>query len=288
MACDIFDTLGFEDFVIKVNNRKLVEAFVSSLGIKNVLDVFRSIDKMDKIGEAGVEKELTKKLKDKTKIRKILDFIKIKGKPLEVLEKAKAFVKDKSIDEMEKFVGSIKSFGYDKYVVVDLSIVRGLEYYTGIVFEVSISDSKLSFASGGRYDNLVEKFGGKPMPALGISFGFDRIVSKMEEDDIFRLDSQVKLFVITVGDSVRSDAIKVCQRFRREGISTDFDVSGKNLSKQMKYVNSRKIPWVIFVGEKELKENKFKLRDMICGKEKTANLEELIREFKRPQKEQYV
>ena len=99
------------------------------------------------------------------------------------------------------------------------------------------------------------------------------------ENKMLEVQTPVKVFVVSVNDAVRIDALKICQRFRREGIAADFDVSGKNLSGQLKYASSASIPWVIFVGEKELKEKKFKLRDMVCGEEKIASLEELVKQF---------
>lgn len=286
-TCDVFDSLGFEDFVIRLNNRKLIEAFVQSLKIENVVDVFRSVDKLDKIGEDGVKKELVGKLKDEKKIQKILNFIKTKG-DVKVLDKIEKLVGTDlgktAIQELRVVIECIKAFGYDKNVQIDLSLIRGLEYYTGSVFEVAVSGGKLSLAGGGRYDNMIEAFGGRKTPAVGIGLGFERIVDTMIQNSMVRVEPPIKLFVVAVNDAVRIDALKICQRFRREGIPSDFDVSGKNLSGQLKYASSASIPWVIFVGEKELKEKKFKLRDMVCGEEKTASLEELVKEFRKAEK----
>ncbi len=281
-TCDIFDALGFEDFIIRLNNRKLIEAFVDFVGIKDVVGVFRSIDKLDKIGEEGVRKELKEKLNDDRKIGKILEFIKIKGGS-EILDKAGKLVDNQlgknAITELRDIIGFVKAFGYEKSVKIDFSLVRGLEYYTGAVFEVGVG-GKLSLAGGGRYDNMIKQFGGKDIPAVGIGLGFERIVDAMEDNKMFKLEAPVKLFVVSVSDNVRPDALKICQRFRREGISADFDLTGKNLSAQLKYANSCSIPFVLFVGEKELKDKKFKLRDMVCGEEKVSGLEEIIKTLK--------
>lgn len=283
-GCDIFDALGFEDFAVKLNNRKLIQAFVESVGIKDPLDVFRSIDKLDKIGEAGVKKELKEKLKDENKVEKILEFINIKGDG-KILEKADKLVDSKlakeALRELREIIEAVKAFGYEKNVKIDFSLVRGLEYYTGPVFEVGVSGSKLSLAGGGRYDNMIKHFGGKDIPAVGIGLGFERIVDAMSDNKMFKLEPPVKLFVVSVSDNVRPEALKICQMFRREGISADFDVAGRNLSAQLKYANSCLMPFVLFVGEKELKEKKFKLKDMVCGEEKIGNLEEIIKELKK-------
>lgn len=282
VVCDIFNALGFEDFVIRLNNRKLIESYIKKIGIKKVSEVFRSIDKMDKIGEVGVIKELEKKGLKKEKIREIIKFIKINGR--DVLGKIKKLIwNDKlgkeGFEELETILETMKVFGYDKSVWFDMSLVRGLDYYTGPVFEVAVSGGKWSLAGGGRYDKMVESFGSRKVPGTGISIGFDRVMSIMEEQDIFRLDNLTKVFVVYVNDKVMKDALEVAQRLRREGISTDIDLSRKNLSGQLNYANSRKIPWVVFVGERELKEKKVKLRDMSCGEEKLVKLKDLVKQF---------
>lgn len=283
-TCDVFDSLGFEDFVIRLNNKKLIEAFIQNVGIKDAVDVFRSIDKLDKIGEIGVKKELMEKKIDENKTQKILDFVKTKGgvKVLEKIEKSITSELGKTaIKELKDVIECVKDFGYDKNVQIDLSLIRGLEYYTGSVIEVAVSGGKLSLAGGGRYDKMIEQFGGKATAAVGLAFGFERVLDVMIQNNMIKIEPTVKLFIVSINDNVRKDALKICQMFRREGIATDFDVAGKDLRKQLSYASSAAIPFVLFVGEKELKEKKFKLKDMVCGEEKTASLEELIKFLKK-------
>ncbi len=283
-TCDVFDNLGFEDFVIRLNNKKLIEAFIQSVGIKDAVDVFRSIDKLDKIGPEGVRKELKEKLNDEKKIEKVLEFIKTKG-DVGVLDKIEKIVDTElgktAIKELREIIDFVKAFGYDKNVQIDLSLIRGLEYYTGTVIEVAVGGGKLALAGGGRYDKMIEQFGGRATPAIGLAFGFERIVDTMIENNMIKVEPTVKLFVVSINDIVRKDALKICQRFRREGIPSDFDVAGKDLRKQLSYASSASIPFVLFVGEKELKEKKFKLKDMACGEEKTASLEQLVKFLKK-------
>jgi len=230
-----------------------------------------------------VSKELKAKGLDEKKIGKILDFIKIQGDK-KVLDKVYNLVNNQkakeAIKELAEIVDVVKEFGYDKSVRVDLGLVRGLEYYTGPVFEVAVSGGKLALAGGGRYDNLIEAFGGRKTPAMGISFGFERIMDALVENKMIKIEAPVKLFVVAVNDNVRKDVLKIAQRFRKENIATDFDLGGKNLSKQLAFANSASIPFVLFVGERELKEKKFKLRDMVCGEEKTEGLENIIKKLK--------
>ncbi|HLD41805.1 MAG TPA: HisS family protein, partial [archaeon] len=142
LTCQIFDSLGFKDFVVSLNSRKLLEAFLKFVGITDLAEVFRSIDKLDKIGEDGVRKELVEKIKGKDKVEKVMDFIKAKGSASfeKALREIKSVEGREAADELKKISDLIKSFGYEKNLQLDMSLVRGLEYYTGIVFEVRIPD----------------------------------------------------------------------------------------------------------------------------------------------------
>lgn len=281
LTCEIFSSLGFKDFVVSLNSRKLLEAFLKSVGIADLPEIFRSIDKLDKIGEDGVRKELAEKISEKNKIEKIIGFIKIRG--FEAFEKAVKGIKGseakRAAEELKNISRLIENFGY-KNIQLDMSLVRGLEYYTGIVFEVRVPGTPVSLGGGGRYDNMIESFGGRNTPAIGVGIGFERIVEIMSQKGMFKLEPPVKLFVVSVSDGVRPEALKICQQLRAEGISSIFDISGKDLKKQLGYANSSGIPFVLFVGEKELKEEKFKLKSMKNGNERTGSLEDLIKVLK--------
>ena len=283
IACEIFNSLGFKDFTVSVNSRKLLEAFLNSIGISDISSVFTSIDKLDKIGSDNVKKELLEKIKEKSKVEKVMDFISKKGSA-DILEKIGQGIKnqkfDESLEELRRISELIKSFGYEKNLQLDMSLVRGLEYYTGIVFEVRVPGIPVSLAGGGRYDNMIEQFGGRSTPAVGVGIGFERIVEVMSKSKMFKGESPVKVFVISVSDSVREEAIRICQRFRKEGIPSIFDVSGKDMKKQLSYAGNSGIPFAVFVGEKELKEKKFKLKDMKTSSVKVGSIEEIVRQLK--------
>jgi histidyl-tRNA synthetase len=281
ITCEIFRKLGFRDFVVRISNRKLVEGMVRSLGIKNVNDVFRSIDKLDKIGSSGVREELRKRGVKKSLIPRIMEFIGISGRPQDVLEKAERIVEKEPLgtEGLKNLRDVVRSLGRaEKNIVADLSIVRGLEYYTGCVFEVGVSGEKLSLGGGGRYDNLVRLYGGQETPCVGIGIGFERIFELMERRGMFSLPpAKSQVFVINAGEKFLEKARNIANQLRKTGIKCETDLMGRNLRKQMDYANSRKIPWVLFVGEKEIQKGRFTLRDMKTGKETSLPLREIAK-----------
>lgn len=277
VTCDAFKELGFKNFTIKLNNRKIIEDFILSLGIKDIFEVFRSIDKLDKIGEKGVKEELKSKKFKEEKIDEILKFVKLKGSFDDISKKIENKLDKlgkKGLEELKEILEIVKEFGYTKNVEIDMSLIRGLDYYTGPVFEVSLEDS-LSYAGGGRYDNMIELFGGQPTPATGISLGFERIMEVMKEKKMIEADPKIKYFVAPVNDEVRKDALKICQELRKKGINCDTDLMGRKLSKQLEYASSLNIPYVLIVGKEELKKESVKLKDMKNGKEETVKIKEV-------------
>jgi histidyl-tRNA synthetase len=266
VACDVFKSLGFKNFTIRINNRKLVESFIVSLGVKDFVDVFRSIDKMDKIGEKGVTSELKKKKVSDKNIKAILKFV--EGGKIPNLE---------GKEELDAVMNEVKLLGFSKNVKVDLSLIRGLEYYTGCVFEVSLG-GKVSVAGGGRFDNMVEKFGGQKTPAVGISLGFERIVNEMERKKMFKVRKK-RVMVIGVNDDVRKDVLSIADSLRSSGLLTEIDVMDRNFRKQLDYASKRGMESVVIVGPKELKEKKVVVKNMITGKEKKVSITNLVKSF---------
>jgi len=263
VAVDCLRKLGFKDFKVRLNDRRVIERKIVNLGIKNPLEVFRCLDKLEKMGEECVIKELREKGIDTGKIEKVMKLV--RSKPEEM-------------DELESLVKELKKFGISKEIVVDFSLVRGFDYYTGAVFEISTGG--LSIAGGGRYDGLVETYGGKPTPAVGISLGVSRIIDEMEKKKLFKIeDYPARVFVCAVNDDVRTDVVKITQELRNKGISADFDTAGRNLRKQLDYINAKKIPYAIVVGPEEIKTKKLVLRDMKSGKEKKLGLEKIVKEL---------
>jgi len=263
VAVDCLRKLGFKDFKVRLNDRRVIERKMVNLGIKNPLEVFRCLDKLEKMGEECVIKELRERGIDTGRVEKIMKLV--RSKPEEM-------------DELESLVKELKKFGISKEIVVDFSLVRGFDYYTGAVFEISTGG--LSIAGGGRYDGLVETYGGKPTPAVGISLGVSRIIDEMEKKKLFKIeDYPARVFVCAVKEEVNAEVVKIVQELRSNGVSADFDTAGRNLRKQLDYVNAKNIPFAIIVGPEELKTKKLVLRDMKSGKEKKLGLEKIVKEL---------
>ena len=268
-ACDALEQLGLVDFRIRLSSRKLVESFLRNIGIKDISAVFRSIDKLEKIGENNVAKELKDKGLQQANVEEILDFIKLKN-----VKDIEAAAKDKeAVNEITDIVNILGEYGYSKYALIDMSLVRGLDYYTACVFEISCSG--MSIGGGGRYDKLIELFGGKPTPAAGISFGVERVLEIMEAKKLLDEKKTVtKIFIACIGIDMKN-AIDLARKLRKAGIECEFDIAGRNIRKQLDYVNAKGIPYVIFLGPKELEKKTIKLRNMKTGKEEEVNMKDV-------------
>lgn len=279
VACEFLENLGFKDFYIRVNSRKLLQTiFEKFIPKEKIIDAFRAIDKMDKIGSDGVKKELWEK---GIKSKDILKIIEISGDNEKVVKSIeKTFGDNEGLMELKGLLGYAKNFGIQSRVKVDLSLVRGLEYYTGVVFEVYLG-VKLGCGGGGRYDKLIETVGGVKAPATGISMGLDRIFEVMRNEKMFdEKKANVKVFVASVNDKVRKDVIEVAQMLRKEDIACQTDLMDRNLTKQLEYADNLGIPYCIIVGPEELKKKKFKLKDMRKKTEKEKKVEEIIKLLK--------
>lgn len=272
MLALVYDSLkstGIKNFYFKINSRKIVESFVKKAGIpeNKKFDAFRAIDKLDKIGESGVKMEMKGyKIPDKT-IKKFLELI-----------KSKEISKDE-IKGLEVIKSLAQKMGV-KNIKIDFSIVRGIDYYTGFVFETFVKGSENlgSVASGGRYDTLIKIYSGKDIPATGFGIGVDRLMEALNPSYLARRRgySPVKLYIAPVNEKMRKESIKIAQVLRRNDIKTDTDLAGRKLGKQLEYVDAMKIPYIIIVGPKELKNGKLVLRDMKTGKEKRIKKEKIV------------
>jgi len=169
-------------------------------------------------------------------------------------------------------------------VIVDLSLARGLDYYTGPIFEVSAETnvSVGSVAGGGRYDNLIELLGGPPTPATGISLGIDRLVEVLGEANMLpSARTLTQVLVAYTSPSLKKEAITVAEKLRNEGIRVEVDVMGRKLDRQLKYADAKGIPYVVILGPREVAEGVYRIRDMSARKERLVNLQELLELLKR-------
>lgn len=287
-AISVLDALGFKKFMVRLNNRKILTALMKYAGVEKekMLDVFRGIDKLDKIGLKGVKKDLSEKGILEEVAEKISKFIKIKGKPEVVLEKAEKLIKDikegrEGIEELKEMVSYLRKMGVEQKFKIDLSLARGLDYYTGPIFEVFAEEGIGSLAGGGRYDRMIGLFLKKDIPATGISLGIERIIEVMKERTMIKEKrTKVKVFVANVDENVIDESLKIAQKLREKEIPSDFNLRGRSLPRQLEYADSLRIPFVIIVGSKELKSGKFKLKDMKTGKEEKLTIQDIIRKLR--------
>lgn len=289
VAVDCLRRIGFESFIIRLNDRRLLEALVEAAGlpIEKHLDIFRAVDKMDKICYEGVLDELSRLGAPTGASKKLLEMTSRKGDPDRVLEDARADLRGQqkgllACDTLSSIVECSKGFGIDKYMVVDLGLARGLDYYTGPVFEIydkEFEDAG-SIAGGGRYDELVELFGGEPTPMTGISMGVWRLVMLLEKKGVFEgLDLGPRAYVVYASEGLRFKAVEVAQTLRRAGVPTEMDLLGRGISKQLDMANKKGVKKVIIVGERELEEGCVALRDMETAEQRMIKLDRLTEEI---------
>ncbi|MEK6957626.1 MAG: histidine--tRNA ligase [archaeon] len=263
ISVDVMRKLGFE-FKITVNNRVVLEELAKSCGVseEQIKDAFRSIDKLDKIGEKEVRREFREKGIDDL----ILDKIFVNS-----LEGVKEKIgQTDSLKELEEILELCKANNFAE-VVFDLSLARGLEYYTGNVFEIKLNDGP-SMGAGGRYDKLIGLYGGEATPAVGISFGVDRLFDALEPELI--IGPNTDLFIMPFSKEEGIEATKLASKIRSKGVSVEIDLAGRNIKKNFEYANKRSIPFVIVLGENELKGGRFKLKELATGKEEEFSFED--------------
>ncbi|MDP1695645.1 MAG: histidine--tRNA ligase [archaeon] len=259
MISDVLKELGVKA-EIEVNNRKLLNAIIESVEISDGKGVMKEIDKIDKIGEDMLKSNL-KKYAD---VNQIITLFKM-------MEKDINFFKENAFDgaeEMANLIEACKKHGVN--VKFNPHMVRGLSYYTGNIFEVKV-DGKMSIAAGGRYDNSVGKFSGREIPAVGISFGLERVseLAKTKGEQI------PKLIIISLDKD--KDCISLAKKLRKEGASCE--VFFEKVGKALEYANALAVPYVIFVGANEVSKGKFKLKDMKSGDEKFLTEKQLLNMF---------
>ncbi len=252
---------GLKDFKVRINNRKLLENIILSCGVRKekIADIFRTIDKLDKIGKEGVEKELKNAGVDAEKIFSYL------GKGIQDLSAFEGY------NGVQMFLEAMKSFGFENKIKQDLSLVRGLEYYTGNVFEI-VSSLSVSIGGGGRYDNMMAAYGAGNLPAVGMSIGVDRLLELLGNNEA---KTPAKVFVAVIGGVIEY-AMEIARMMRENGINTAIEPGNRNIKKQLEYADSLKIPFVVIVGPEEMKNKTAKVRNMATRKEESVDASELV------------
>ncbi len=274
----IFKELGFENFTICINNRKILNGLFEEINQnENAVEILRIIDKIDKIGKEAVIEELEKLQINKDEINKILEFISISGTSDEKIAKLKELnfqneMYKKGIEEIEAVVKYVRLFGIpDNNFKIDLTIARGLDYYTGTVYETFLNDYRElgSVCSGGRYENLAEYYTNKKLPGVGISIGLTRLFYKLNELNLIKAKerSVSKVMIIPMIENLEKP-VSLATELRNLGINTQVYLDNKKIKAKFKYADKLQIPYVIVIGEDEIAENKVTLKNMQTGEEK--------------------
>ena len=272
-----FDNLTMENIIIDINHRKLVQSYINQLFESKetslLNDMFRAVDKIQKKSKNEILQEYTQKGYSPEKLEKILEFSKIKGTPLEIQKKFDVSDLD-GWDELVTLHDSLKHRGIDN-IRINFGIVRGLDYYSGIVFEAYDTTSDLgALVGGGRYDSLPNTFGRNDFGATGVAGGVERIILCLDAQNVSYIQSHDTVSVLYSNEELKLEAVRTASKLRSLGIPTNIDLNGKSLKKQMEISSSSKFS-IIFAPQ-EFSEKQVVLRNMVDRTEKRVSLEELI------------
>ena len=281
-----FKTLGISKFKIRVNNRKLLNGFYAMNGMsEKSADIMRTVDKLDKIGAQKVKNLLIDDVKMlPCKADNVLDFMAIKGSNAEVIERLSMYkgmdeTFDKGLEELIEVTKYLSAFGVpEENFAIDLTIARGLDYYTGTVYETEMTEHPEigSVCSGGRYDNLAEYYTDKQLPGVGISIGLTRLFYVLQEQELLSdelITSPCDALVIPMTEDM-AYAISTATYLRAQGIRTQIYGEKKKFKGKMNYADKIGTPYVIFAGEDEIKENLLSVKDMETGRQQKLSAEE--------------
>lgn len=281
---DIFTSLNIPNIQILINNRKILSAMIELMSASEYFDQFVIIlDKIDKIGVENVKKELIKLGLDVEKINLLDNFLNIKN-----INDISSLVNqtelgNKGVEELDFILKLIKSLGLkSSELKFDISLARGLDYYTGSIFEVKSLDVNIgSIAGGGRYDDLTSIFGLKDVSGVGISFGIDRIYLVMEELGLFPtdIDTSSKVLFLNFGEIEANYCFKYLNELRENNISSELYPNNDKIKKQMNYANNKGVQFVVMIGEDEMKSGQLTTKNMSTGEQKVMSISEFIKIF---------
>ncbi|GAH46694.1 unnamed protein product, partial [marine sediment metagenome] len=283
--------LGVTDFVIKVNNRKIMNGLMTYIGLDTARApaVFRAIDKLDKQTWDTVADELQETGLNSEQVSQLKTFFELRdAKKEKLLDGMQDTLRDSSearegVEELRKLALSLQAFGVpDNGWCIDPVVVRGLGYYTGPVFEISLRGSEKigSVGGGGRYDSLVERFSSAPVPATGASIGFDRLFKSVKSLGLTKLKNKTQVIVLNFDDAARDSCLKVTTELRRAGISTELYLGQEdNLKGQLAYATKRDVPVVVIIGSEEQAKNTAQLKDMKKRKQFEVPVTNVVRKI---------
>ena len=286
---NLISDLGFNDFTICINNRKVLNGLFREVNQEqNAVDIMRTIDKLAKIGKEKVIEELKEIGVDDQAIERILTFIEIDGTTDEKISKLENLgilneMFTQGLEELKQVVKYIRIFGVpDTHFKIDLTIARGLDYYTGTVYETFLNDYRElgSVCSGGRYENLAEYYTDKSLPGVGISIGLTRLFYKLNELNIIKAEKKSisDILIIPITEKLE-EPIKLATEIRKLGINTEIYLNDKKLKAKMKYADKLEIPYVIVVGEDEVDSGVVKVKNMKTGEQIESSIEDVYKVF---------
>ena len=270
---------------IKLNNRKVLSGIAEVIGeADKLIDITVAIDKIDKIGIDKVNEELSQKgLNDEaiSRLRPLLELSGSNSEKLQTLSEllASSEIGLKGIEELKEVLDGIDTLGHECEVELDVSLARGLNYYTGTIIEVKALDIEIgSITGGGRYDNLTGVFGMSGLSGVGISFGADRIYDVLNQLNLYpeEISNTVKVIFVNFGQAEAVQSAKYIAQLRQQGISAELYPDSTKMKKQMNYANDNKIPFVAIIGETELQDGTIAVKNMNSGEQKTMSINELI------------
>lgn len=282
----VFSKLGLNDVTIKINNRKILSGIAETIGAEDkLMDFTVALDKLDKIGEEGVKKEMREKGISEVALQKLQPLFLFTGSNEEKINSLKGMLNAsslgmKGVEELEFIVENIKTLGLQTSALqIDVTLARGLNYYTGAILEVSAPEdvNMGSIGGGGRYDDLTGIFGLKDMSGMGISFGLDRIYLVLEELNLFpeTVSENSSALFINFGEREALYAMEAVTNLRKKGVKVELYPDAAKMGKQMGYADKRNIPFTILAGEKEMEALSFTLKNMKSGEQSIVNYSQL-------------
>jgi len=287
LSMDILSNVGLTEYQVRVSNRRVIQSFVESQGVQTqekIDAVFRVVDKSRKISREAVMSELGALGLQRKTVDSLAEFMSIQGNSAEVLGRIselqpKGTEAMLGYSQLTELADALQGFNRLDRCIFDMSVVRGIGYYDGIVFEAfdKGGEDVGAVLGGGRYDKLCAIYGKKEIPATGVAGGIERLLISLERAGVFpRLTQAGTVFIAAVNDAVRRQALTVADRLRTARISTDVDMKRRSLAKQLEYSDSLGIPYTLIVGPQELESGRFKLRDMRKRVEQSLTFDEIV------------
>lgn len=286
-AATIYKKLGLQDRVVfKISDRKIVEGCLELNNVPNVEEVMKVIDDEEKISRKEFIEELEELKLQQEDIKTVDSLLDVSGSNLQQqlneLEDIAPEQLKQRVERMKSLVDALKSYGVSEMVEIDFSIVRGLAYYTGLVFEAFDEEGELrALFGGGRYDELVEEFGDRTVPAVGFGFGYSTTVELLKKSGSYPLKQvETEVYVLTVSNSVKNKALDYARRLRKKGLTVETDLQGRGFGSQLEYADSINAERALIVGERDLENNQVTMKHMESGKEEKIGENEVLKHLK--------